>query len=69
MKVLWTLSPTAVLEFMTKSWAAQSTNINIALASLVQYMCVHKPEEWTCIRLPKWAQSLEVCLHVSKGET
>lgn len=43
MKVLWTLSPTAVLDFMTKSWAAPSTDINIALASLVQYMCVHKP--------------------------
>lgn len=39
MKVLCALSPTAALDFMTKSWAAQSTNINIALASLVQYMC------------------------------
>lgn len=30
MKVLCTLSPTAALDFMTKPWVAQSTNINIA---------------------------------------
>lgn len=43
MKVLCALSPTATLDFMTKSQATQSTNINIALTSLLQYMCVHTP--------------------------
>ena len=43
MKVLCALSPTAAVDFMTKSSAAQSTNINIALASVVRYMCMHSP--------------------------
>lgn len=48
MKVLCTLSPTAALDFMMKSWAAQSTDINIALAILVQYTYVQKPRVHMC---------------------
>lgn len=45
MKVLCTHSPTGALDFITISWAAQSTNINIALAVPCWYnICIiHMP--------------------------
>lgn len=55
MKVLCTHSPTGALGFITISWAAQSTNINIALAVLVQYMYHTHAYEWVCIHLPRRA--------------
>lgn len=55
MKVLCTHSPTGALDFITISWAAQSTNINIALGVLVQYMYYTHAYEWICVYLPRWA--------------
>lgn len=57
MKVLCTHSPTGSLDFITISWAAQSKNINIALAVLVQYMYYTHAYECVCVHLPRWAWS------------